>query len=134
MSRIRGKDTSIELRLRKALWKEGLRFRKHYKKAPGTPDVALVGTKVAIFCDSTFWHGYDWDDRKQALKSNRDFWIKKIERNIQRDQDVNEKLSNEGWVVLRFWDFEINKKIEDVIKQITEVHNLRKKETGFSNA
>ena len=84
MSRIRNKDTGIELALRKELWSRGMRYRKNVKTIEGKPDIAFIGRKVAVFCDSEFWHGYNWDERKNDLKKNREFWIGKIERNMQR--------------------------------------------------
>ena len=109
MSRIRSKDTQIEVKLRKELWSRGLRYRKNVKSIPGKPDIAFIGKKVAVFCDSEFWHGYDWDNRKDDIKTNREFWIPKIERNMQRDIEVNAMLSEQGWVVFRFWGKEIEK-------------------------
>ncbi len=111
MSRIRSKDTQIEVKLRKELWSRGLRYRKNVKSVPGKPDVAFIGKKVAVFCDSEFWHGYDWDVRKAAIKTNREYWIPKIERNMQRDQEVNSLLEGQGWVVLRFWGSQINSEL-----------------------
>ncbi|MBR4504987.1 MAG: very short patch repair endonuclease [Candidatus Methanomethylophilaceae archaeon] len=111
MSRIRGKDTGIELALRKELWSRGLRYRKNYRGAEGTPDIAFPGVKVAVFCDSEFWHGRDWEERKGTIKSNRDYWIPKIERNIQRDSEVDDALRRDGWVVIRFWGEEIDKRL-----------------------
>lgn len=111
MSRIRSKDTQIEVKLRKELWSRGLRYRKNVKSVPGKPDVAFIGKKVAVFCDSEFWHGYDWDVRKAAIRTNRGYWIPKIERNMQRDQEVNSLLESQGWVVLRFWGSQINSEL-----------------------
>ena len=123
MSRIRSKDTAIELMLRRELWSRGLHYRKNTAKVIGKPDIAFIGKKVAVFCDSEFWHGYDWENNKTAIKSNREFWIKKIERNMQRDAEVNESLMSQGWIVLRFWGKEIQKnlsacadKIETTVK------------------
>lgn len=82
MSHIKGKDTSIEVILRKALWHKGIRYRKNYKKLPGTPDIAITKYRIAIFCDSEFFHGYNWEVKKQKLGHNREYWIKKIERNM----------------------------------------------------
>ena len=107
MQAVKNKDSQIELLLRKELWKLGLRYRKNSKKVFGHPDIVFIGKKVAVFCDSEFWHGYDWENRKSDIKSNKDFWIKKIERNIARDLEVNEFLEKQGWVVLRFWGKEI---------------------------
>ena len=103
MSRIRCKDTKIELILRKELWSRGLHYRKNVPSVLGKPDIAFMGKKIAVFCDSEFWHGFDWENRKTAIKSNQDFWINKIERNIKRDEEVNKQLTDEGWLVLRFW-------------------------------
>ena len=109
MSRIRGKDTSIEVRLRKALWHKGIRYRKNYKKIPGRPDIAITKYKIAVFVDGEFWHGYDWEKRKNDIKSNKEFWISKIERNMARDEEVNDYLTSHGWTVLRFWGKQIQK-------------------------
>lgn len=109
MSRIHAKDTGIEVKLRRELWSRGIRYRKNVKNVPGKPDLAFIGKKVAVFCDSEFWHGYDWENGKNQLKTNREFWINKIERNMERDREVNEQLGNEGWTVLRFWGKEIEK-------------------------
>jgi len=81
MRRIRSRDTGIEVRLRKALWHRGVRYRKNYKALPGTPDIAITKHRLAVFCDGEFWHGKDWGERKALLKGNRDYWVEKIERN-----------------------------------------------------
>ena len=107
MSRVKNKDSEIELLLRRELWSRGLRYRKNVTAIFGKPDIAFIGRKVAVFCDSEFWHGYNWEERKNDFKSHRDFWIPKIERNISRDNEVTEKLQNQGWTVLRFWGKEI---------------------------
>lgn len=109
MSHVRSKDTEIEQLLRKELWTRGLRYRKNVSSVIGKPDIAFIGKKVAVFCDSEFWHGYNWEERKLDFKSHQDFWIPKIERNIARDQEVNERLKEQGWLVLRFWGKEIKK-------------------------
>ncbi len=111
MSRIRSKDTAIELSLRKELWSRGLRYRKNVKSIPGKPDIAFIGKKIAVFCDSEFWHGFDWDNRKQEIKTNREYWIPKIERNMERDSEVNSILAQDGWVVIRFWGKQIQKDV-----------------------
>ena len=113
MSRIRCKDTEIEVKLRKELWSRGLRYRKNVKNIPGKPDIAFIGKKVAVFCDSEFWHGYDWEHRKNDIKTRREFWIPKIERNIERDQEVNQMLEDQGWIVLRFWGKQIQKNLSE---------------------
>lgn len=109
MQAVKSKDSKIELLLRQELWKRGLRYRKNTKAVFGHPDIAFIGKKVAVFCDSEFWHGYDWERRKNDIKSNKDFWISKIERNIARDKEVNEHLISQGWKVLRFWGKQIEK-------------------------
>ena len=118
MQAVKNKDSKIELILRNALWKEGLRYRKNVKSVYGHPDIAFIGKKVAVFCDSEFWHGYDWERRKNDIKSNRDFWIAKIERNMARDEEVNEYLTTNGWLVLRFWGKEIEKNCDECVSRI----------------
>lgn len=121
MSRVRCKDTKIEVALRKELWSRGLRYRKNVSTVPGKPDIAFIGKKVAVFCDSEFWHGYDWEHRKDDIKTNRDFWITKIERNIQRDKEVNQILEEQDWIVLRFWGKEIQKNLSECADRIESV-------------
>ena len=111
MQAVKNKDSKIEVILRKELWSRGLRYRKNSSKVFGKPDIVFIGKKVAVFCDSEFWHGYDWEHKKEEIKSRRDFWIPKIERNMQRDIEVTEKLTADGWTVLRFWGKEIKKNV-----------------------
>lgn len=124
MQAIRSKDTSIELALRSALWHQGIRYRKNYKKLPGKPDIAITKYRIAVFCDSDYWHGNDWENRHQRIKSNREYWIPKIERNMQRDKKVTAQLQDAGWTVLRFWEWQIKKHLDEcidvVIKTIAE--------------
>ena len=115
MQAIKSKDTTIELALRKALWSSGIRYRKNYKTLIGKPDIAITKYKIAIFCDSEFWHGYDWENRNQLIKSNREYWIPKIERNMERDQKVNAALQQEGWTVIRFWERQIRKQLDNCV-------------------
>lgn len=112
MKKVKNKDSKIELTLRAELWKRGLRYRKNVNSIFGNPDIAFKKYKIAVFCDSEFWHGYNWDERKKDFKSNQEFWIPKIERNIQRDIEVNERLTKEGWKVIRFWGKEILKNVK----------------------
>ncbi len=123
MSNIKNKDTKIEVKLRKALWEKGYRYRKNYKELPGKPDIVLTKYKIAIFCDSEFFHGKDWEVLKPQLErgKNAEFWINKISQNMQRDEDVNKQLSYMGWTVIRFWGKEITRNIEECIKVIEEV-------------
>lgn len=122
MRSIKGKDTSIEMILRKALWKKGYHYRKNYKNLPGTPDIALTKYKIAIFCDGEFFPGKDWELLKNKLKksNNGEFWIKKISRNRERDDEINKRLSFEGWTVLRFWGEDIKKHTDECVKIIEE--------------
>ena len=107
MRAVKNKDSAIEVLLRRELWRRGLRYRKNVAGLTGKPDIVLMGKKIAVFCDGDFWHGYDWENRKQDIKSRKEFWIPKIERNMQRDIEVNEALERDGWLVLRFWGNEI---------------------------
>lgn len=122
MQAVKNKDSQIELMLRKELWNRGLRYRKNSNKVFGHPDIVFIGKKIAVFCDSEFWHGYDWENKKDEIKSRRDFWIPKIERNIQRDNEVNEKLREDGWMVLRFWGNEIKKNLESCAEKIENAY------------
>ena len=109
MQAVKSKDSEIERLLRDELWKRGLRYRKNVKNIIGKPDIVFIGKKVAVFCDSEFWHGYNWEERKNDIKTRREFWIPKIERNMQRDVEVNAALTEAGWTVLRFWGKDIKK-------------------------
>lgn len=125
MSRIRGKDTSIEIKLRKELYKLGYRYRANSKYIFGHPDISFKKYKVVVFCDSEFWHGYNFEENKKKLHSHLDYWIPKIERNMARDNEVNTKLKEEGYIVLRFWGNEINKNLDECVKQIVDALDLR---------
>ena len=122
MKNIHGKDTKIEVILRKALWSKGYRYRKNYKKLPGSPDIVLTKYKIAIFCDGEFFHGKDWDTLKKRLEksNNSEFWINKISRNIERDDEINKKLDFEGWTVIRFWGEDIKKHADECVKVVEE--------------
>lgn len=122
MQNIKNKDTSIECILRKALWNKGFRYRKNYKGLPGTPDIVFTKYKIAIFCDSEFFHGKDWSNLKDVLNKgkNPEFWIKKISSNISHDKEVTFQLKKMGWTVLRFWGKEIKKNTDECIKAIEE--------------
>ena len=122
MSKIHSQDTSIELQLRKALWHKGYRYRKNYKELPGSPDIVLTNYKIAIFCDSEFFHGQEWDILKLRLEKgkNPDFWIKKIERNRKRDCENDQKLLFLGYTVLHFWGKDINKHTNECLQAIEE--------------
>ena len=118
MRRIRSTDTSIEIKLRKALWHRGFRYQKNCKGIIGKPDICFKGKKVAIFCDSEFWHGKYLTEGKYIPKTNVEYWIPKITRNIERDKEVNATLIEQGWIVLRFWQKEIEKDLETCLDTI----------------
>lgn len=122
MKNIRGKDTKIEVILRKALWNKGYRYRKNYKKLPGSPDIVLTKYKIAIFCDGEFFHGKDWEILKPRLEksNNSEFWISKISGNRERDSEINKKLLFMGWTVIRFWENDIKKNPDECIRVIEE--------------
>ena len=109
MRKIKATNSKPEVALRKALWHVGLRYRTHYKKLPGKPDIVFVRWKAVVFVDGDFWHGYDWEKRQHTIKSNRAFWIPKISRNMQRDREVEAALDQLGWRYLRLWSHEIKK-------------------------
>jgi DNA mismatch endonuclease (patch repair protein) len=120
MSKIKSKDTNPEIKLRKFLWGLGIRYRKNVKKLPGSPDIVISKYKLVIFIDGEFWHGFNWATKKQKLKSNRDFWIPKIERNMQRDKENNLRLQNNGWKVMRFWEHQIKKEFNVCVNTILD--------------
>lgn len=121
MQAVKNKNTKIEVLLRKELWSRGLRYQKNSNKVFGKPDIVFISEKVAVFCDSEFFHGYDWENKQKEIKSNRDFWIPKIERNMQRDKEVNETLEKSGWTVLRFWGNDIKKNLKACADEIERV-------------
>lgn len=125
MQHIRSKDTSIELILRKALWAAGIRYRKNCTSIPGKPDIAIAKYKLAIFCDSAFWHGRNYATSIKP-KTNAEFWNKKISRNIARDLEVNQILAQEGWTVLRFWDDDIKKHTDECVRTVTQIISKKK--------
>lgn len=118
MQAVKNKDSKIEVSLRKALWSRGYRYRKNCSSIEGKSDIVLPKYKTAIFCDSEFWHGYNWEVKKNDIKSNQEFWIKKIEGNIKRDIDVNRILKQQGWKVIRFWGKDIQKNLEICVNKI----------------
>lgn len=119
MSNIRAKDTKAEVMLRKALWNCGIRYRKNYKKLMGTPDIAITRAKIAIFVDGDFWHarGHQQSPGEQVA-SNQEYWRKKLTRNVERDKEVNDALTEQGWLVLRFWESDIKRNLQKVVAEI----------------
>lgn len=122
MQHIRANDTKIEVMLRKALWEKGYRYRKNYKCFPGKPDIVLTKYKIAIFCDGEFFHGKDWEVLKPRLEksNNSEFWIRKISRNRDRDEEINKELLFLGWTVIRFWGDEIKKNVDECVRVVEE--------------
>ena len=122
MQHIRSKDTKIEVLLRKALWHKGIRYRKNYSKIPGKPDIAITKYKIAVFCDSEFFHGKDWEKLQPRLLKgdNGEFWVKKIGRNRERDEEINKQLAFMGWTVIRFWGTDIKKNLEECVRVVEE--------------
>ena len=129
MSANKGKGTKLELLFGKLLWNAGIRYRKNDKTVLGKPDFVIRKMKIAIFCDGEFWHGRNWKERKNDHKSNCDFWYSKIERNIERDKEVNEQLKAQGWAVFRFWETEITKESDKCLNRILNYMNAKTKAT-----
>lgn len=134
MQHIRSNNTKIEIILRKALWHRGYRYRINYKKLPGKPDIVLTKYKIAIFCDGEFFHGKDWEFLKPRLEKgdNGSFWISKISRNRERDDEINKKLLFMGWTVIRFWGNDVKKKTDECMRVIEETIFELKLEDDFS--
>ena len=128
MSKIRGKNTKPELAFRKALYAAGYRYRIDYKKLIGKPDIVLKKYKTVIFIDGEYWHGRNWEERKPKIKTNREFWVAKFERNIQRDKEVNAELERLGYTVFRFWESEVKKELEFCIEKV--IQHLKVDETS----
>ena len=120
MSHIRASNTKPEIMLRKALWHRGIRYRKNYKELIGKPDIVITRCKIAIFVDGDFWHGKNMDDIEKQVQSNRTYWLPKIRRNRERDAEVNDVLTEQGWIVLRFWESDIKKQLEQCVAQILD--------------
>ena len=122
MKRIKQKDTSIEIMLRKALWHKGYRYRKNWKVLRGTPDIVITKYHIAIFCDSEFFHGKNWPELEKRIMrgSNSAYWYGKITRNMARDEEVNRTLYGDGWTVLRFWGDDIKKNLDECVKVVDE--------------
>ncbi len=131
MSKIRSKDTKAEIKLRSALWNKGYRFRKNYKGLPGSPDIVFTKKKIAIFVDGDFWHGNNWRLRKLKSRAaefsddKKQYWITKIKKNMARDKRNNRELKKRGWKVLRFWESDIKKDSQKVVRDVKK--NLGRK-------
>lgn len=118
MGRVKLKNGLAEQLLAKRLWQMGYRYRKNYRKLPGSPDIAILKYKIAIFVDGEFWHGYHWAERKEKLKANREYWIEKIEENKARDARNDQKLNEMGWIPVHFWEKEVKKDLPGCLRTI----------------
>lgn len=127
MQAVKSKGSKIEVMLAKELWKRGYRYRKNNKKVFGTPDLTFKKHKIAVFVDSEFWHGKNWEIRKYDHKTNKEFWYSKIQRNIKRDVQVNDFLSKNGWTVIRFWGKEIERNLLSCVQKIEDKINEAKR-------
>ena len=119
MASIKSKNTKTERVLRLALWHRGIRYRKNWRKLPGSPDIVITKYKIAIFVDGDFWHARGHEQAPgEQVGTNKDFWKKKLTRNVERDKEVNDQLTQQGWLVLRFWESDIKKNIDAVLDEI----------------
>lgn len=121
MSKVRLKNGKAETVLAKRLWHEGYRYRRNYKKLPGSPDIALTTYRVAVFVDGEFWHGENWEERKAKLKHNREYWIEKIEENMARDKRVDGQLQEMGWTTVHFWEKQVLKHTDECLQVVLEL-------------
>lgn len=121
MQHIRSNDTKAEVLLRKALWHCGVRYRKNYKELPGTPDIAITKYRIAVFVDGDFWHARGHEENPgEQIQMNKPYWTKKLKRNLERDKEVNQVLLEMGWLVLRYWDSDVNKDCDTCVKDILQ--------------
>ena len=121
MSKVKPKRNKVETKLAKALWHKGYRYRLNYKKLPGSPDIVITKYYIAIFVDGEFWHGKDFEEKQNKLKNNREYWIEKIKENINRDKTNDELLRKQGWIAIHFWSKDVEKNIDDCVREIEEV-------------
>lgn len=120
MSRIKGKDTGLEMRVRSELHRRGFRFRKHVKELPGKPDVVFTKAKVAVFIDGDFWHGYRFPAWEHKVS---DFWKQKINKNREQDRRNHRKLKEMGWTVIRLWQHDLERDFQECIERIIAAVN-----------
>ena len=121
MSRVHLKNGKAETILAKCLWHKGYRYRRNYKKLPGSPDIALTKFRVAVFVDGEFWLGENWEERKLKLKHNREYWIEKIEENMERDKRVDNQLREMGWIAVHFWEKQVLKHTDECLQIIINI-------------
>ena len=118
MSQVRSKDTSIEVKVRKYLFREGFRFRKNDEKLPGKPDVVLPKYRTVIFVHGCFWHRHEGCKRASMPATRVEFWKTKFNKNVENDSKNLLLLSDLGWHVIVLWECEIKKDFEDVMKRV----------------
>lgn len=126
MSKVRLKNGKAETILAKHLWHEGYRYRRNYKRLPGSPDITITRYHIAVFVDGEFWHGENWEERKAKLKHNREYWIEKIEENMARDKRVDDNLIEMGWIPVHFWEKQVLKNTDECVSAILELIDKRK--------
>jgi len=131
MSSVKSKNTRPEIALRKAIWRKGLRYRVNFSKLPGKPDIVFTKAKIAVFCDGDYWHGHNWAIRglknlEEELSGYTEFWARKIRSNINRDKNVNELLERDGWIILRFWESDINHNVSYCADQVYKIYLLER--------
>ena len=132
MQHIRSNNTKAEVMLRKALWHCGIRYRKNYKVLPGKPDIAITKYRIAIFVDGDFWHARGHEENPgEQIHTNIPFWSKKLKRNIERDKEVNHALLEMGWLVLRYWDSDVNKDCDTCLQDILRYLPILKEDYGY---
>ena len=124
MKSIKGSDTGIEVRLRKALWHKGIRYRKNFKVFDCHPDIVITKYKIAVFCDGNFWHGKEL--QKRHIKHNSSYWNEKIRRNVERDLENTIELRDNGWIVLRFWEDDIQNNLPNCVDDVLRYISIRK--------
>lgn len=118
--RNKSKNTVAELLLRKALWSRGLRYRLHVPDLPGKPDIVFKSQRVAVFIDGDFWHGRNWEqlEKKLSSRANAKYWIAKIHYNRNRDEEQTVALEAAGWTVVRLWETDIIRNVEEPVQTI----------------
>lgn len=121
MSNVKLKNGKAESAIAKKLWHKGYRYRLNWKKLPGSPDIAILKYRIAVFVDGEFWHGYDWENKKTKLNRNKEYWTEKIEENIARDKKVDQELCAMDWTPIHFWTKEVEKDIDGCVKSVEEL-------------
>lgn len=129
MSKVKAKRNKVEMKLAKALWHKGYRYRLNYNELPGSPDIAITKYCIAIFVDGEFWHGKDFEELKNKLINNKDYWIEKIEENMKRDNENNRLLRQMGWIPIHFWSRDIDESLPSCVECIDDFAILSDKES-----